>query len=190
MLMTSNINVELQEDEALVCLLASGQTIALDELMRRHQGHVRNLAYRILGRWEQADDIAQECFIRVMRSAPHYRPAAKFTTWLFRIVVNLAQDYQRKQRRESIIQKLMLVRQENVVNPIIPDDYIQEHVRTALAELVEFQRMVVILHYYERLSCAQIAEITGKSPSAVESGLSRAYAALRHKLRKLDYFPR
>jgi len=173
-------------DEHLMCLLAEGQSSALDELMRRHHGRVRVLAYRMLGCWAQAEDVAQESFVRVMRHASSYRPTARFTTWLFRIVVNLSQDQQRRKRREAVLQKLFFLHGNEVSNQATGDDGTAEQVRRAVAELAEFQRTAVILHYYERQSCAQIADITGKTSSAVESALGRAYATLRYKLRNLE----
>jgi len=86
-------------DSALVRAIAEGDVAALEPLVRRHQDRVRRLAYRFLGRWSDADDVAQEAFLRVAGSAGRYEPTARFTTWLYRIVVNLCLDARRRGAR-------------------------------------------------------------------------------------------
>ena len=78
--------------------LADGDKQALAELVQRHQQRVLELAYRLTGDWASAEDLAQDTFLRVWRSAARYRPQARFTTWLHRIVVNLCLDASKKRR--------------------------------------------------------------------------------------------
>ena len=88
--------IEKASDEKLMGSIASGDMSALGELARRYQGQVLALAYRILGRWDLAEDVGQETFLRVYKAANRYKARAKFTTWVYRIVVNLCIDEQRK----------------------------------------------------------------------------------------------
>jgi len=81
-------------DIELMTRLAAGDMATLGNIARRHQDKVLSLSYRVLGDWHRAEDVAQETFLRVHRAAKNYKPTAKFTTWLYRIVVNLCLDEQ------------------------------------------------------------------------------------------------
>jgi RNA polymerase sigma-70 factor (ECF subfamily) len=183
--MDAQANVKA-DDEHLMILLGRGQSEALDELMLRHSSRIRQVAYRILGKWDDADDVVQETFSRVLRFAPRYRPDAKFTTWLFRITVNLSQDVHRRNRRDIALKRMLRFWRPATADDCSEREEMAERARKAIAGLAEFQRVAVVLHYYEKLTCAQIGEIMGKSPSAVESALSRAYATLRQRLARSD----
>jgi RNA polymerase sigma-70 factor (ECF subfamily) len=164
-------------DTALMERIAAGDREALAALVRRHQDGIRRLAFRQTGRWDVADDVAQEAFLRLWRSAGSFRGSASFTTWLYRIVVNLCLDWSKRRRL-----------------PSLPEDYepadaapsnreeVVQRVQAAVAALPERQRMALVLHRFEGLSHAQIAATTGWSESAVESLLVRAYGALRKYL--------
>src|SRR5512138_2650513 len=89
-------------DAQLMSRLATGDMSALGALVERHQDRVRSLAYRMVLRWDAAEDIAQETFLRVYRSAPTYQPTASFSTWLYRIVVNLCLDAAKKPRMAAL----------------------------------------------------------------------------------------
>jgi RNA polymerase sigma-70 factor (ECF subfamily) len=129
-----------------------------------------------------ADDISQEAFLRVLRAAPTYKPAASFTTWLYRIVVNLCLDAQRYRGT------LQLVREEDqyaatrpVDRRLVQDEAVHA-VQGEVAALPERERIVVVLHRFQGLSHCQIAQATGWTEPAVESLLVRAYARLRERL--------
>jgi RNA polymerase sigma-70 factor (ECF subfamily) len=155
----------------------------LGELVRRHQTRVVGLAFRVVGRWDVAEDIGQDAFLHVYRAAPRYWPEAQFTTWLYRIVVNLCLDVKRRDRRKP------LPLPENPPTPTPADpsrplerEELARRVQEAVAALPERQRMAVVLHRYEGLSYREVAAATGWSASAVESLLVRAYANLRQSL--------
>ena len=167
--------------------LARGDMDALGQLVRRHQDKALALAYRLLGRWDLAEDIAQEAFLRVHRAAKRYRPDAKFTTWLYRIVVNLCLD----QKRRAKLAPAALGDQGPEPSVAPAADRLEareraERVRCALDALPERQRTAVVLHRYQGLSHREVAEATGWSESAVESLLVRAYARLRQELADLE----
>ena len=170
-------------DEDLLASVAAGNLGALGELVRRHQNKVMTLSYRYLGSWDLAEDIAQETFLKVCQSAKRYHPSAKFTTWLYRIVVNLCIDHLRREKRRN-----RLLRSPRLGLAIAdPPDCLElnehaERVRKAVTSLPERQRQAVILHRYQELSHAEIAQITGWSKSTVESLLVRAYKTLRKLL--------
>ncbi len=173
-------------DSELMTRLAGGDMSALGELAYRHQGRVLELAYRTLGSWDRAEDVAQETFLRVHRAAKRYKPTAKFTTWLYRIVVNLCLDEQRKRTRAGASLEPELYEQRPASNHNATEkEEMAAMVRAAVQELSERQRLAVILHRYDDLNHAEISEATGWTQSAVESLLVRAYANLRSRLEKM-----
>ncbi len=176
-------------DTELMTRLAAGDMAALGEIARRHQNKVLSLSYRVLRDWHRAEDVAQETFLRVYRAAKHYKPKAKLTTWLYRIVINLCFDEQRKQAKAATSLKDAgpAVLAESECNAAERKEVV-ELVKTAVNELPERQRLAVILHRYNGLGHAEIGEVTGWTNSAVESLLVRAYANLREKLDKMKYF--
>jgi len=111
-----------------------------------------------------------------------------FTTWLYRIVVNLCLDEKRKRARNgtSLDDMTIEARAEPDRDPTERKE-LSQLVQAAIAELPERQRITLVLHRYDGLSHAQIAQVTGWTPSAVESLLVRAYANLREKLGKIKY---
>jgi len=176
-------------DTELMARLARGDVSAIGELARRHQGRALELAFRTLGHWDLAEDVAQEAFMRLYRAAKTYQPQARFTTWLYRIVVNLCLDEQRRLAKaavplESVVSQGLPASQENPAEK----KELTELVEAAVQGLPDRQRLTVVLHRYDGLSHAEISEITGWSESAVESLLVRAYANLREKLAKLKNF--
>jgi len=176
-------------DTELMTRLSKGDMSALGDIARKHQDKVLSLSYRVLGDWHRAEDVAQETFLRVYRAANHYKPKAKFTTWLYRIVINLCFDEQRKRAKavaplEDVDPAVLA---ESDCNAAERKEVVKS-VKTAVNELPERQRLVVILHRYDGLSHTEIAEVTGWTTSAVESLLVRAYANLREKLKKIKYF--
>lgn len=181
LILSDNIN----SDADLVKAIGSGDMDALGELVGRHQQKIRALAYRTLGCWDLADDVAQEVFLRVHRSADNYQPKAKVSTWLYRIAVNLCLDVLRRSKRAPD----RLPGDVNLPVAVGPDPLETservEIIRHAVADLPDRQRIVLNLHRYEDLSHQEITEVTGWSQSAVESLLVRAYANLRKSLAKL-----
>lgn len=176
-------------DEELMARLARGDMSALGQLVHRHQQKVLALAYRILGKWDGAEDVCQETFLRLHKVAKTYTPRAKFTTWLYRIVVNLCFDEQRKSARHAV--PLEDVGSNIKANP--SDNSLEKKelaaiVQNAINKLPERQRLAVVLHRYDGLSHEEISKVTGWTKSAVESLLVRAYTNLREKLGKMKDF--
>jgi len=177
------------DDSALMSRLSDGDMSALGELVCRHQDRVLEIAFRTLGKWDLAEDVAQETFLRVYRAARKYKPKAKFTTWLYRIVVNLCLDEKRRRARNGTsLEEVTLETQTEPDSDYAEKKEIAQIVKAAVDELPERQRIALVLHRYKGLSHGQIAEATGWSGPAVESLLVRAYANLRKKLDKIKYF--
>jgi RNA polymerase sigma-70 factor (ECF subfamily) len=175
-------------DEQLMLKLGRQDMSALGELVQRHQERVLEVAFRTLGKWDLAEDVAQEAFLRVHRAAGNYQPKARFTTWLYRIVVNLCLDEKRRRARNGTsLENITVEAQTESNSDVAEKKEIAQLVRNAVNGLPERQRIALVLHRYEGLSHGQIAEVTGWTGSAVESLLVRAYANLREKLSKMKY---
>ena len=180
-----------QTDEDLMAVLGLAQIEALVPLVHRYQHKALSTAYRMLGRRDLAEDVTQEAFLRVNKAAPNYEPRAKFSTWFYRIVVNLCLDEQRRNKRQLEACRDFL---EQVPSPSKEDNPIdiqeahekQRAVREALGKLNERERTVVVLQRYEGLSYREMAEVTGWSESAIDSLLVRAYRKLRQELKKFE----
>jgi len=173
------------DDVELMARLADGDQSALAGLVQRHQRRVLDIAYRTIGDQVLAEDIAQETFLRVWRAAGSYSPSAQFTTWLYRIVVNLCIDASRKH-------KILTLDEPAVPHPEVapPSSCLEQNdraaaVRSAVARLPQRQRVALVMHRFSGLSIRAISDATGWSESAVESLLVRAYASLRQTLTNL-----
>ena len=168
-------------DAQLMASLAAGDMAALAALARLHQQTIRAIAFRMTGRCDLADDLTQETFLRLHRSAPTYRPTAAFRTFLYRIIANLCLDYARRPRLAALPEDAH-ASNTGPEEPLMRQEKLAA-VRDAVAALPERQRLAVILHRFEHLNHHQIAEVTGWSQSAVESLLVRAYEQLRLRLK-------
>jgi RNA polymerase sigma-70 factor (ECF subfamily) len=169
-------------DEELMLAVASGKHSAFSLLVSRHQTRAWNAAYRFLGNTADAEDIAQEAFLRVLNSADRYRPVASFRTYLYRIITHLCFDLSRRQRlRRS--DRLSDVADQTKT----PEDLaiVVERANTVWQELdslPQTQKMAVILRYYEDLSYREIADVLHASVKGVERLLARARATLESRL--------
>jgi len=175
------------DDVRLMARLAEGDRSAMAELVERHQRRFLELAHRYSGDWSAAEDIVQEAFLRVWRAAPGYDPRAGFSTWLYRIVMNLCYDLRKKRRPGQGKPSDFEVIDETADTPLDSLEVRERAlaVQRAVARLPERQRVSLILHRFSGLSVRAIAAITGSSESGVESLLVRAYEDLRKKLKKL-----
>jgi RNA polymerase sigma-70 factor (ECF subfamily) len=180
------MNGDTPDDSELMARLAAGDMAALGDLAKRHQDKVLSLSYRVLGDWHKSEDVAQETFLRVFRAAKRYKPQARFTTWIYRIVVNLCLDEQRKRSKTAatLDDADPAVLAESQSSEAERKEVV-ELVKRAIGELPERQRVAVVLHRYDGLTHGEISEVTGWTQSAVESLLVRAYANLRERLGKM-----
>jgi RNA polymerase sigma-70 factor (ECF subfamily) len=170
-------------DYELMARAGQGNHDALGTLVQRHQAKVVGLAFRFLGRWDAAEDVAQDVFVRVWRAAATFRPEAQFTTWLYRLATNLCWDRRRRAARDLRLRATAPTpgSADPPLATLASRDRIRR-VQEAVAELPDRQRLAVILHRYQGLSHKEIADATGWSESAVESCLVRAYENLRKSL--------
>jgi RNA polymerase sigma-70 factor (ECF subfamily) len=179
------------EDVRLMRLVSAGDTAAFEELVERHQALVVGTVARMLGNNSEVEDIAQQVFIRVWKSAGRYVARAKFTTWLLKITRNLVfNELRRSKRRAQVPLQTdpegndLPLREENVPTPDAAalENELRKAIDSAIAQLPEIQRMAVILRRYQEMSYEQIAAVLDLSVPAVKSVLFRARTELRERL--------
>lgn len=174
--------------------LAAGREGALNRLMDRHAHPLFQFLVRMTASEEDANDLAQETFIRVYNSAASFRPAHKFTSWLYTIAANLARNQLRwRARHPTVSIDTPLSDQENTFASVLPSpgkDPRQasesaeriEAVQAAVAQLPEDLREAIVLCEWEEMSVAEAATIMDTTSKAVESKLYRARKLLRERL--------
>jgi len=151
--------------------------------------------YRYTGNRNEVEDLAQEIFFKVYRAATRYTPQAKFSTWLYRVVVNHCLNYRRSQKKSALTTSLdhplpgedtppLQVAQPQGQQPesLMQQQELQRAIERAIGELPDRQRMAIILSRFEGFSYKEIAQILECSLSAVESLLFRAMTSLKEKL--------
>ncbi|MCG3150122.1 MAG: ECF RNA polymerase sigma factor SigW [Verrucomicrobiae bacterium] len=171
-----------QSDSQLIVRLQADAEPALDELMRRYKHPVINFCYRLLGNATDADDIAQETFVRLYQNRAKLDPAKKLTTWLFAVARNLCLDRLRYRHRHPTEP---LDTAPDHIAPATVDKELGEQIAAAVAQLPEDQRTALILAEYHGQSYAEIAAVLKSTEKSVESRLYRAKQTLREKLRRL-----
>ncbi len=185
------------EDIRLMRLVAEGDTTAFEKLVERHQALVAGTVARMLSSNSDVEDIAQQVFVRVWKSAGRYVARAKFTTWLLKITRNLVFNEMRRAKRHPRVpvqiepeSEEMPLKDEATATPdaTLLQAELQSAIETAIALLPETQRMALVLRRYEELSYEEISDVLDLSVPAVKSLLFRARTELRERLR--DYLER
>jgi len=182
-----------RSDVELMLALKAGDENAFTELVDRHRDAVVNLTYRYLGNRTDAEDLAQEVFLKVYRARHRYEPAAKFTTWLYRVAANACLNEVRDRRRRPTFAAAPLDAGDDPPGPG-PDraagspleeaekSEMREHVRAALDELPERQRMALLLNKFHGLGYEELAESLSMTVPAVKSLLVRARENVRRRI--------
>lgn len=187
---------EKASDTELIEKFKTGDKLAFDILMERHFRAVMNLIYRFTGcTGREAEDMAQEVFLRIFRALPRFEARAKFFTYLYKVTMNLCLKERTAISRDK--NKLVSIDENwedsdaprlNIADPKgTPQDELErqelcERVRQAVLDLPEEQRAAVILYRYKELSYEETAEALGITLPAVKSRLHRAKLALKKAL--------
>ncbi len=172
------------DDADLLTWAAGGDRRAFDEIVRRHGPFALRVASRLVFDTAAAEDVVQEAMVRAWTQASNFDPRrARFTTWLYRIVVNLCIDHRRRMKTVSMPEDF------DVIDPAIAADVLMEiderhaALATALKDLPVRQRAAMTLVYDEGMSGAEAGRVLGLSAKAVERLLARGRAALREHLK-------
>ena len=182
------------QDRADMARLVGGHDAALNALMERHAAGVFHFLCRMLGNEDDANDLAQDTFVRVYRARESYNPAQKFSTWLFTIAANLARNQLRwRSRHPNVSLEAESESTEQTLGDTLPAATSTPHqaadeaervqrVRAAVQALPGDLREAIVLCEWEDLPVAEAATVLSTTPKAVESRLYRARKLLRDRL--------
>ena len=190
------MSAESDPDAALMLLVKQGDSGAFEQLVDKYKQPVMNLAFRMLRDAAEAEDLAQNVFVQVYKSAHRYQVASKFSTWLFTIARNLSLNEIRRRSRhptdsmdanhpEQDDQPLHQYEDKKTFSP--PDRLLQgeleQKIDEAMAELPENQRTAILLCRQDELSYEEIAKVLDCSLSATKSLIHRGRETLKQKLK-------
>ena len=167
-------------DSELVLLSQQGDAAAFEELIRQHQRMVHALTFRMTGSLADAEDLAQETFLRAYEQISGFRGAARFSTWLYRIAMNTCLNWRQSERRRAELHAEAAGEMLAERNGSVARDQDQEQVQAALLKLPAKQRAAIVLTIYDGLNHAEAAEVLGCSETTVSW---RIFAA-RQKLKR------
>jgi RNA polymerase sigma-70 factor, ECF subfamily len=178
-------------DEELVARTMAGDADSFNQLILRWERPIYALAYRTIGREEEARDIVQDTFLRAYRALPGFKGQAKFSSWLYRIALNLCRDWIRRQRRTPTVQAPEGVELADLASEHGPIESIEDlvtrremsrAVTEAMRQLPEEQRTAIILKEYHGLTFQEIADLQGCPLSTVKTRLYQGLSVLRRYL--------
>jgi RNA polymerase sigma-70 factor (ECF subfamily) len=178
-------------DEELVARSQRGDADSFNELVLRWERPIYALAYRTIGREEDARDVCQETFLRAFRALPGFRGQAKFSSWLYRIALNLCRDWIRRERRAPVVQPPEDVDVIEMAAAAEPSESIEDlvarqdlarTVERVMAHLPEEQRTAIVLKEYHGLTFQEIADLVGCPLSTVKTRLYQGLTVLRREL--------
>lgn len=179
-------------DEELVARSVAGDTDSFNQLIVRWERPIYALAYRHIGREEDARDVCQEAFLRAFRALPGFKGQAKFSSWLYRITLNLCRDWMRRERRAPFVSTPEGVdiadlatsessRVESIEDALTRKD-LGQLVARAMQRLPEEQRSAILLKEYHGLTFQEIADLQGCPLSTVKTRLYQGLTVLRREL--------
>ena len=186
-------------DEELVARSIGGDADSFNQLILRWERPIYALAYRTIGREEDARDVCQETFLRAFRALPGFRGQAKFSSWIYRIALNLCRDWVRRERRTGFVQAPEGVDLMDLVAAAEPSESIEDlvarkhqiqAVERAMALLPEEQRTAIVLKEYHGLTFQEIADLLGCPLSTVKTRLYQGLSVLRRELAKTGAGPK
>lgn len=187
------------EDRQLIDKFKAGEHEAFDQLVEKYSGRAYQIAYGILGNRQDAEEVAQDVFVRIHRALPRFRGDSEFTTWMYRIAMNLARNKYRwnksrgSQRNVSIDAPLDgtddpdAKRLDVVEGRLAPDekaslDELEQRALAELDNLPELYRQALMLRNVDELSYEDIADLLGCKLGTIKSRIARAREELRKRL--------
>jgi len=177
-----------KDDHELLAVVQSGSHAAFSELVQRHNGRFYRLAFRYLQTKEAAEDVVQEAFLKLWENPSMWQADknTKFTTWFYRIVVNLCLDWRKRKRPVELIDPLVIVDERENADQTLQRHQEQKALEREIAALPERQRTALNLCFDEGLSNQDAAEIMGVNLKALQSLIMRAKATLKERMK--NYF--
>ncbi|MBC8438596.1 MAG: sigma-70 family RNA polymerase sigma factor [Deltaproteobacteria bacterium] len=182
---------KIQTDEDLMQRVAKGDKNAFTTLVQLHQKSILNFIWRFMGDKTQAEDLSQEVFLKVWQSATKYEKRAKFSTWMYRIAINLCLNKKRALKIKNIFLAPLPLKKQTQINTdcTTPENQLLKAEQTSqifdiLNTLPSAQRLAVTLKFYQGLTYAEISKILDRSILAVDALLVRAKKNIQKKIEK------
>ncbi len=181
------------DDEELVARSRGGDLDSFNQLVLRWERPIYALAYRVIGREEDARDVAQETFLRAFRALGGFKGQAKFSSWLYRITLNLCRDWIRRERRSNIapvpegvdiVELAGEATPSETIEDLVARKQLGEAVARAMALLPEEQRTAIILKEYHGLTFQEIADLLDCPLSTVKTRLYQGLTVLRRHMQQ------
>ena len=178
-------------DEELVARSIGGDLDSFNQLVLRWERPIYALAFRVIGREEEARDVVQETFLRAFRGIKNFRGQAKFSSWVYRIALNLCRDWIRRERRAPIqsapegIDLIEMAAEQGPaesIETLVARNDMSKAVAAAMALLPEEQRTAIILKEYHGMTFQEIADQQGCPLSTVKTRLYQGLTVLRRRL--------
>jgi len=182
-----------RSDEELVTRSRGGDVDSFNQLILRWERPIYALAYRVIGREEDARDVCQETFLRAYRSLAGFKGQAKFSSWLYRIALNLCRDWIRRQRRTpvsqfpdefDILEAAAATEPVESIEDLVARRELSAVVEEAMAKLPDEQRTAIILKEYHGMTFQEIADLQGCPLSTVKTRLYQGLSVLRRQLER------
>ena len=189
-------------DDELIAEIRQGKAEALETLVSRYETRVYNLAYKMLGNQQDAEDVLQDTFLNVVRSLDSFKSRSSFSTWLYRVATNAALTKLRQRSRRDKSESEFLDEVYSIKDAAhaesrlvdwsdrpaqqLLDDEAKRVMEEAIEELPEIYRVVFVLRDVQGLPATEVADVLDLSVPAVKSRLHRARLFLRNRLS--DYF--
>ena len=176
----------MRSDEELVAAINDGDSGAFEVLYLRHRDWTVNLAFRFTCDRELALDVLQEAFFYLLKKFPGFTLRAKFTTFLYPVIRNLALNARKKNQRYELVDDKL----EELTDPVEPDleENLEDQLRAVTSNLPDQQQEVLLLRFVDDYSLKEIAEILEIPPGTVKSRLHNALRALAENPRTKNYF--
>ncbi len=180
-------------DEELVALSIGGDVESFNQLVVRWERPIYALAYRVIGREEEARDVVQETFLRAFRGIGNFRGQAKFSSWVYRIALNLCRDWIRRERRTPIlpapegVDVIELAAEQGPaesIEDLVARNDMSQVVADLMTRLPEEQRTAIILKEYHGMTFQEIADLQGVPLSTVKTRLYQGLSVLRRHLQQ------
>jgi len=178
-------------DEEIVARTQRGDADSFNELVVRWERPIYALAYRTIGREEDARDVCQETFLRAFRALPGFRGQAKFSSWIYRIALNLCRDWIRRQRRTPVVQPpedMDVIEMAAAAEPsesiedLVARQDLARLVERVMADLPEEQRTAIVLKEYHGLTFQEISELVGCPLSTIKTRVYQGLTVVRREL--------
>lgn len=183
-----------RDDSYYINLVLTGNIEAFSWLVETHQDNVFNLAFRICGNREEAEEIAQDAFMKAYRSLKGFRMKSSFSTWLYRITYNTSISYVRSRKKGILYLEEFPVDPDDFYRIAENDEEVEREYRKALVnfaiqKISAEERAIISLYYYDELSAEEISQITGLSVSNIKVRLFRARQKMASIIEKTSKKP-